>query len=155
MILSSLGLVNFLAFKNPIQYDFSEFTRNSLSQESINILKSFHGEISFKLFARQTEQESYKKLFEIYRFTKNDIGIEYIDVDLNPSKLQQYLITKSPSLIIEAQQRMEKVETINEYNITNAISKILNPRKQKIAIYEGKIPGNTVFSQTALRVMII
>ena len=78
LIFCLLGVVNYWAFKHPLQSDLSAYKMNSLTDQSKNVLQKMKGEIKFKLFARKQEANLWLPLFEFYRAQNSKIEIEKV-----------------------------------------------------------------------------
>lgn len=124
LVFCLLGIVNYWAFKHPLQNDFSAYKMNSLSDQTKNVLKKMNGEIHFKLFARKQESALWLPLFEFYRAEKNNISIEKVDIDIRPDLVADYHITDAATLVIEYEGKRQYVTERDELNITNGLIKI-------------------------------
>lgn len=124
LVFCLLGVVNYWAFKHPIQHDLSVYKMNSLADQSKNILKNIKGEVKFKLFARKQEALLWMPLFEFYRAEKPDLIIEKVDIDVRPDLVADYHITDAATLVIEYNGKRQNVTERDELNITNGLIKI-------------------------------
>jgi ABC-type uncharacterized transport system involved in gliding motility auxiliary subunit len=124
LVFCLLGVVNYWAFKHPIQGDLSAYKMNSLSDQSKNVLKKIKGEIKFKLFSRKQESSLWLPLFEYYRAEKNNIIIEKVDIDVRPDLVADYHIMDASTLVIEYEGKRQYVTERDELNITNGLIKI-------------------------------
>lgn len=134
LIFFILALVNYLAYKHPVQWDISQTARNSLTEQSVKIVRSLEGPIEVVVFARKHEFPLIMKLLDLYRFEKNDIEYKTIDVELNPGEVSSYGITKSPTLVIKYNDKREYTSGLNELSFTNALIK-LSRDKDPIVCY--------------------
>lgn len=124
LIFCLLGVVNYWSFKHPLQKDFSAFKMNSLSDQTVSVLKNMKGELKFKLFARKQDSLPWMTLFEFYRAQKNDLEISKIDIDIRPDLVADYHITDTATLVIEYNGKRQYVTERDELNITNGLIKI-------------------------------
>ncbi|MGZ3808727.1 MAG: hypothetical protein ACXVCE_11625, partial [Bacteriovorax sp.] len=124
LVFCLLGVVNYWAYKHPLQSDLSAYKMNSLSDQTKTVLKKIKGEIKFKLFARKQEAMQWIPLFEFYRAEKNNIVIEKYDIDVRPDLVADYHITDAATLVIEYQGKRQYVTERDELNITNGLIKI-------------------------------
>lgn len=147
LVLCGLGLINFLAFKNPVQKDFSQFERNSLTTETVQVLEKAKGDITFHLFARKHQFSSFEKLLELYRFEKHELAIKLVDIDLNPASAQKYGLKDFPAVVVEGNQTFHVVEKVEEYTLTNAIERVFFKDQFKIGIYEGAYRGESILNE--------
>ena len=124
LIFCLISIVNYWAFKHPVQKDFSAYKLNSLTDQTNNILNNIKGELKFKLFARKQDSLLWMPLMELYRASKNNIIIEKIDIDVRPDLVADYHITDTATLVIEYNERRHYVTERDELNITNELIKI-------------------------------
>lgn len=127
LVFSILGIVNYWAYKHPVEKDFSAFKMNSLTDQSKNVLKNMKGELKFKLFARKQDSGPWLVLFNFYRMEKSDLSIEKIDIDVRPDLVADYHITDTATLVIEYNGKRQYVTERDELNITNGLIKISRP----------------------------
>jgi ABC-type uncharacterized transport system involved in gliding motility auxiliary subunit len=124
LVFSLLGVLNYWAFKHPFQSDFSLFKLNTLTEQTKSVVKNIPGKMVFKIFARKQESFLWYALADLYRFEKNDIAIEKIDIDVRPDLVMEYNITNEATMVIEYNGKRQYVADRDELNITNAIIKI-------------------------------
>ncbi len=143
LVFCLLGVVNYWAYKHPVQSDLSAFKMNSLTDQSKSILKKMKGEVKFKLFARKQEANLWLPLFEYYRSVKNDITLEKIDIDVRPDLVADYHITDAATLVIEYEGKRQYVTERDELNITNALIKISRSSDPVVYFVQGHGEGDT------------
>jgi ABC-type uncharacterized transport system involved in gliding motility auxiliary subunit len=137
LILFILGLLNHLAFKNPWQMDLSQRGLNSLTSQTVRILHSTKGELRFVVFAKNSEFPSIRQLLELYRLEKRDVTFEFVDVETAPHLVQEYGVTRSPSVAVVKGDRREIVEVLNELHLTNAVIRVGRDRDPLIYYSRG------------------
>lgn len=137
IILCILGLVNYLSFKHPKQIDFSERSLNSLTDQSVKVIKSVDDKITFKIFARKNNSVSIKSLIDLYKFENSNVKVELIDVDVRPDLVKINSITQSPTVVIEKGQKREAIIRMRELEITNGIVKVTREKNPIIYYLTG------------------
>lgn len=142
LVFAILGLVNYLAYKRPLQWDLSKNARNSLSAQSIKISQQLEGELEIIVFARKNDFPAIMKLLELYRFHKNDIVFKTVDVELNPAEVSANGITTAPTLIFNYNNKREYISELNELNITNALIKVSRERDPLVCYSTGHGEGD-------------
>ncbi len=128
-----LGFVNFLAYKNAVVWDVTKNKRNSLTDQTAQLLKEVEGEVQFTIFSLKKDYELIRSLAELYRLKKNDIKIGFVDAELSPQKVRESGVTKVPSLEISFGERKRVISELSELSVTNALIKIT--RKTDPTIY--------------------
>lgn len=137
LVFCLLGVVNYWAFKHPIQSDLSAYKMNSLTDQSKSILKNIKGELKFKLFARKQESGLWMPLLEFYRAEKPDIVVEKVDIDVRPDLVADYHITDTATLVIEYNGKRQSVSERDELNITNGLIKITRASDPVVYFVQG------------------
>jgi ABC-type uncharacterized transport system involved in gliding motility auxiliary subunit len=141
LLFAIFGVANYWAYKHPKQVDLSVIKLNSLSDQSINVLKNLDDKIVFKMFARKTESLPWMALLEFYRAEKNSIQIEKIDIDVRPDLVGDYQISDAATLVIEYKGKRQKVTERDELNITNALIKISRSSDPVVYFVQGHEEG--------------
>jgi ABC-type uncharacterized transport system involved in gliding motility auxiliary subunit len=128
LIFGILGLVNYLAFKNPYYKDLTSNDRNSLTEQTKTIVKE--APMGLKIISISDKQHipALRALLELYRYENKNLELEYYDGALRPDLVSKYMITKSPVLVISYEDRQNIIDEVNELNLTNAILKVTKGR---------------------------
>jgi ABC-type uncharacterized transport system involved in gliding motility auxiliary subunit len=137
LIFFILGLLNYLAFKHPIIWDFSSRKINSLTDQSVKVSKSLEKEIEIIAFEKKINLDRISELLDLYRSNSSKIKIKLVDVEINPAIVSQYKITQIPTLIVKTNNKIEKVLRVRELEISNAIVKVTRKDKPRIAFMTG------------------
>ncbi len=127
-----LGMINYLAYKNPWQIDLTKDSYNSLTVESISAVKALDDRLVISVFMRKGEERDVIKLLELYRLYKRDIEINFFDVDLSPQVVAQKEITNPKTVLFEYKGKEERVYHHDELDYTNALLKLKRDKKYNI-----------------------
>lgn len=122
-----LGLINYLFFKNPVQWDFSQFKKNTLTEQTIKILRGLKGDenLTFHIFSNREQRGELMALLDFYRLERKQTSIEVVDVELRPDLVQKFHITMSPTVVVQYGIRRAQVRgEVSELSLTNAIVKV-------------------------------
>lgn len=121
LIFSILGVINFLAFKNPFFFDMTKKGHNSLTEQTQKVLKEMKGPVNVKVFSNKAFFGRARGYLEQYRLIKNDINAEYIDVNLRPDQVKKYNIEKDPTFIVSYKEKSLKLKEISELDLVNTL----------------------------------
>lgn len=124
LIFVILGFLNYLAYKNPIVWDVTKGKTNSLTDQTVHLLKASKGEVSFRIFSLKRDFELIKTLVELYRLQKKDIQISFVDAELEPQVVSQAGVTKVPSIEVSKGTKRQIVSELSELSLTNAFVKV-------------------------------
>lgn len=142
LVFSLLGVVNYWAYKHTSVADLSAYKLNSISDQSVSVVKKLKGELKFKLFTRKQESALWLPLIEFYRAVKNDIIVEKVDIDVRPDLVADYHITDAATLVIEYNGKRQYVTERDELNITNALIKISRSSDPVVYFIQGHSEGD-------------
>lgn len=124
LIFSILALLNYLAFKHPIKKDFTSLGHNSLSEQTIKVVKSVESKVVVKIFSDKTNFPNIKALFELYREENNLFEYEFIDAAIRPDLVNSEGITQIPAVVLSMNDKKQVVTNLREIEITNALIKL-------------------------------
>ncbi len=137
LILCIFGLLNYWVFKHPSFIDLSHNSNNSLTDQTINVLEDLEKPLSFKIFSTKEQMTPIKALLEMYRFSKSDTTIEFIDVEMRPDQVKKHEILTSPTVLIEYNDRDVKIMPKSELNITNGLLRVSREKDPIITFTSG------------------
>ena len=107
ILLFILGVfaVNFLAVKNNKKWDLTAEGLNSLSDQSVKILKSLDAPLSIKFFYRggtegvASVQGQFKELTEMYKDESSQFSVEFIDSIKRPGLAKEYGVSRATAQV--------------------------------------------------------
>ena len=158
LVFCILGLVNYLAFKNPSQLDLSERKINSLREQTIKVLASIDGEVQVDVFAKKADHSNISSLFKLYLVHNTNLSIRYIDVDIRPDLVSESNITQAPTIVVKKGERTARFTRTRELELTNALYKV-SREKESILCVDSSHSMLSWFSEdknhhSALRVLL-
>lgn len=142
MVLSLLGILGIAVFVNVIvvekfdkRADLTDLHRNSISEQTKNILNTLDKEI--KVTAYFTQQDTplamqTMNLLRLYQRESEFIEVSIKNPYIDPEKFQKYDLRFDRTLLFESEDRNENVTILNEQNITSALLKLIQNKTKKI-----------------------
>lgn len=127
-----LGLINYLAYKNPYQWDVTQDQANSLTQQSRQVLANIDEAVVANIFAPKSAQGALVRMLELYQLEKKNIEIRRIDPELRPDLVKEYEVTKPVMVVWEKQGKRQPVSELNELGLTNGLIRLGRDRLPKI-----------------------
>tara|TARA_R110002072_G_scaffold534_6_gene3920 strand:+ start:97332 stop:98858 length:1527 start_codon:yes stop_codon:yes gene_type:complete len=121
LIFCILGVINFLSYKNPFFIDTTARGHNSLSSQTVGVLKEMKEDLSIQVFARKEMFGKIRGYLEQYRMIKTNINVEYVDITLRPDMVKKFSIVKDPTLIFKLGEKSLRVLEISELEIVNTL----------------------------------
>lgn len=142
LVFCILGLVNYWAFKHPIQYDVTDIKVNTLSDQTKKILKNLDAPLELMVFSRKADSYAWLALAEFFRAEKPDLTVTFIDIDARPDMVRQYNILAPASMGIKYKDHIQFVTVRDELNISNAIVKLSRTESPIVYYLQGQGEAN-------------
>jgi ABC-type uncharacterized transport system involved in gliding motility auxiliary subunit len=147
MALLALGIVvaaNAISFRHSTRWDLTENKRNSVSPQTIQVLRTLKAPVSAIAFFRsdtpgKKTAEDLLSQYATYSGGKFTWRLE--DTDRAPALARQYGVESYGTVVLEGgapgQARTEKVQDAEEEKLTNAIVKVTRAGKRVIYVLKG------------------
>jgi ABC-type uncharacterized transport system involved in gliding motility auxiliary subunit len=140
LVVIGLAAINFIAARKSKTFDFSMAQVNTLSDQSIKLLKSIDDDLKVIYFYQKGTQgvEENKKAFmdliRKYQDQSGKVSLEFVEVNQRPDLVKKYGVNTGAGLVfLEYQGRTSRIEKIDEQEITGGLVKVL--RKEDKNIY--------------------
>jgi ABC-type uncharacterized transport system involved in gliding motility auxiliary subunit len=144
LVLIIMGLLNYLAFKNPLLWDLSKRGFSSLTKQSEQVLEGVEGELTIKVFSKKSNFPLFKQLTELYRLTRPSTNVDFIDAELRADLVKSYQVEKVPAIVVEYAHDSDNIrkKTIHEFSEQRLSSAIVDVvRKKELVLYFTKGHG--------------
>lgn len=134
-----LGVLAWLSQLYFVSIDWSNNQRNSLTEDSIRLINTLDSKLTFSLVISPQHEHIalLNDLLKRYQYQQPLIIINKVNPDLSPELLRQHDIRQDGVVLIEYNQKVEKVNAISERNITNAIQRLIRQEERWIVFLEG------------------
>src|SRR5262249_61380494 len=98
-----LAIVNFLAARHSVRWDFSENQNFSLAPQTHRVIRSLPREVKITVFTREKDPgyQSYKERLDSYRQARPQITLEIVGPGRQPRGAQTYGVTRSGPTIFQ------------------------------------------------------
>jgi len=137
LVFCLLGLANFLAYRYPQEKDFTRSQSNTLSDQTVKIVKSLPDSVTATFYSRQPLEEDFKRLFTRYKGISSKIKIEVVDVFKEPTRAKNSGISAEHSLVLQLNGKQQIVVRPDEEKFTNALIKLVKTRDQTFCLSAG------------------
>lgn len=139
LFLGILGIVNFLAARHSIRWDFSENQNFSLAPQTHRVIRSLPRDVKITVFTREKDPgyQSYKERLDSYRQASSKIAVEFVDPERQPKMAQSYGITRSDTAIFESGLQTVRVTNPSEAELTGALIRVSKDDKRRVMFLEG------------------
>lgn len=132
-------LLYYVAIENEYRRDVSSQANNTISEQSIAILKKMPETIMVKAYVGKNSsiRQSVKSVVDGYKQHKKNIELHFINPDLVPKEARDNGIKKEGEMIISYGQRSRHITNPRENEITNALIKMHNQERKILAFIGG------------------
>ena len=147
MALLGLGIVvaaNAISIRHHVRWDFTEDKRNSVSPQTVQVLKTLKAPVSAIAFFRSDtpgKKRAEDLLTQYATYSGGKFTWRLEDTDRAPALARQYGVESYGTVVLEGglagQARTEKVLDAEEEKLTNAIVKITRAGKRVIYVVKG------------------
>lgn len=133
LVLIIVLLLNHVSMKLRIGKDFTKDGLHTLSQQSKLLLKNLEAPLKVQVFAKRTEWKKYMDLLHQYEMQSKYFQVEMIDIETNPTLVEQKAIKASGSVVITYLGRELSGLVRNELDMTNLV--LDAQRKDRLKVY--------------------
>jgi ABC-type uncharacterized transport system involved in gliding motility auxiliary subunit len=147
MALLALGIVvaaNAISVRHHVRWDLTENKRNSVSPQTIQVLRTLKAPVSAIAFFRSDtagKKTAEDLLTQYATYSGGKFTWRLEDTDRAPALARQYGVESYGTVVLESgaagQTRTEKVQDAEEEKLTNAIVKITRAGKRVIYVMKG------------------
>jgi len=147
MVLLALGIVvaaNAISLRHSVRWDFTENKRNSVSPQTIQVLRTLKAPVSAIAFFRSDtpgKKTAEDLLAQYATYSGGKFTWRLEDTDRAPALARQYGVESYGTVVLEggpaAQIRTEKVLDADEEKLTNGIVKVTRAGKRIVYVVKG------------------
>jgi ABC-type uncharacterized transport system involved in gliding motility auxiliary subunit len=138
--------VNYLSSRQNRRWDLTANQQYSLSEQSVRVLQSLEGPVTFTAFDRQTDLDRFRPRLEEYAYNSDQVTVRYIDPDQRPVEAREYDVMTYGEVVVDYMGRRERTTSDTEQDITNALIKAVSAMDRKVYFLQGhgeKEPNRT------------
>jgi ABC-type uncharacterized transport system involved in gliding motility auxiliary subunit len=134
LFLGTLIFIVLIAEKHPWRLDLTETGTYTLSEQTLNVLKTLDKPVQIKGFFQTATPEEGKAqdLLDTYRFASKNISFELVDPDRQPEVAKSYEVRAYGTLVLEGYGRKQVTQNFDEESVTNALLKLSRNEQKKI-----------------------
>lgn len=139
LVVGILAVVNFLAARHSLRWDFSENQSFTLAPQTYRILRNLSHDVKVTVFTREKDPgfQSYKERLDSYRQATPKIAVEFVDPERQPKVAQSYGITRTDTAIFESGSQTVRVTSPSEVELTGALLRVSKDSKKRILFLDG------------------
>jgi ABC-type uncharacterized transport system involved in gliding motility auxiliary subunit len=134
LLLGILVLVQLIAYRQELRWDFTDSGRYSLSRQSRDVLAMLEAPLTAVAFYGEAESgvSSLQELFREYEIVYPSFHYKIVNPAKNPDITQQYQVKSHGTVVLEYGGLQKKVVGVDEERLTNAIYQLIDSRRKTI-----------------------
>jgi ABC-type uncharacterized transport system involved in gliding motility auxiliary subunit len=134
-----IGLLAWLSTQYVYQADWTAGGRNTISEDTRQLLGTLDEGIEVVAFAREDEllRKQIQSQIGTYQRFKSDITLEFVNPDTSPERVREQGVTVDGELVITYQGRSENLTSLSESSITNALLRLSRQGERWIVFLSG------------------
>ncbi len=168
IFLAIVVFLEMLLTRHSTRFDLTETKKYSLAPQSIQLVKGLKEPLTVQYIVDPSaagDTERIKTLLELYHFYSDNFQYELVDSEKNPEKVEKIKPVTPRAVYVRRGDRHEKVSTVNENTLTNAIMKMVKTDQPTIyfttghnerSINDKEVPGifgmKSVFEEEGFKV---
>lgn len=139
LFLAVIGTLAWLSTRYEHQSDWTASGRNTLTEDSRKLLAELDEPVRITAFVRDNNplRKSIEELVARYQRLKPDIQLEYVNPDTDPEQVRELGIGFDGELLLRYQGRSEKVQQLNEQQLSNALLRLAGQGERWILFLAG------------------
>ena len=120
LVVSILGVANYLGNRNYKEFDLTKEKRNSLTDQTKKVLEMVKSPLKLTVYAKREEWQGMLNLLKLYEAENEDIELLAIDTDVRPDLVKANGITQNGTVVIDYAGKTSSFPIIDELSVTNS-----------------------------------
>lgn len=133
LVLGILTFINILGKDYKWRKDITRTGENSLSPQTLKVLKELPQNVKVSYFNHAQEKEKAEQLFKNYAYANKKFSYEIVDPNRQPTLTKSMGIQRFDTMVLTlADGKNVKIEGVTEEKLTNGLAKLLKTKTQTI-----------------------
>jgi ABC-type uncharacterized transport system involved in gliding motility auxiliary subunit len=139
LFIAIIGMLGWLSTQYVYQADWTTGARNTISDGSRRLLGGMDQAVQITAYVREDDltRGQIRDLIGTYQRFKEDITLEFINPDLTPERVRELDIASGGEIVIRYRDRSEKIQTLSEQHLTNALLRLTRQDERWIVFLTG------------------
>jgi ABC-type uncharacterized transport system involved in gliding motility auxiliary subunit len=132
-------VINYLVYNNGKQWDLTEDKQNTLTDETLHVLESIPASAHAQaFFTARMPVENTRLMLQSYQANgKGRFTFEIIDPETDPIRAQQAGINRDGTIVVQMDDRQERLNFASEQELTAALVRLSNPGDRSVYFLTG------------------
>ncbi|AHZ86272.1 hypothetical protein Bb109J_c0929 [Bdellovibrio bacteriovorus] len=139
LLLAVLGAVNYIGARHTKTWDFSSARVNTLSEQSIKLVKSLDSDLKVYFFYKkgvegnEENRRLFRELIKKYQDHSSKVQLDFVEVNERPDLAQEYGVDKGSGVVfLDYKGRRNRIEKIDEQDFTSALVKVTREKNKTV-----------------------
>ncbi|MFQ6672706.1 MAG: GldG family protein [Candidatus Tectimicrobiota bacterium] len=139
LALTLLGLLGALAARHSWRIDMTATGRYTLAPQSVKVVQAFTEPVKVTAFFGEAQpgRRRFKELMGQYAYHSPKLTSEVVDPDRQPAVAKRYKVKAYGTIVAERGEREERIFTVSEEAITNALVKVSRTEQKTVYFLTG------------------
>ena len=137
LVVAIVVALNYVLARQNQRWDLTAGGQYSLSDQTRQVLDTLAAPVRILVFAREPDFPRFQDRLEGYAYRSSRVTIDYIDADRQPMLARQYDVQTYGTIVFEYEDRVERVDSDAEQDLTNALIKVVEGAQQTVYFLEG------------------
>jgi ABC-type uncharacterized transport system involved in gliding motility auxiliary subunit len=139
LLLLATAAIGYLSTRYAHEADWTANGRTSLSAESRAVLAQLTGPVDIVSYASPQGdlRQTVAGFLQRYQAVKPDLGLRFVDPQLDPAKMRELGITVDGALILHYKDREQRLDELSERSLTNALERLIRGSDRIVAFVGG------------------
>jgi ABC-type uncharacterized transport system involved in gliding motility auxiliary subunit len=144
LVIIILSLTNYIAVKRNVTWDLSQSKTNTLSDQSIQLVKALKSDLKIYFFYKEgTEgvdenRKAFRDIVKKYQDQSSRISLEFIEANQKPKMAEEFGVNRGSGLaFVEYLGKRNRLEKVDEQEITQAIIKVTREKTKTVYVVSG------------------
>jgi ABC-type uncharacterized transport system involved in gliding motility auxiliary subunit len=147
VVLGILAGINYISSREHKRWDLTSSNQFTLSPQTIKVLQNLEAPLKMTAFTRENDFAAYRDRLSEYEYVSKKVSIDYVDPDKKPALARQMQIQSYGTVAVEYKDRIERVVSNSEQDLTNGIIKVVTGKERKVYFTQGHGEKDTAGSE--------
>jgi ABC-type uncharacterized transport system involved in gliding motility auxiliary subunit len=137
LMLGILVAINYIGNRQSKRWDLTGGGQFSLSDQSKKIVRDLKQPVNVRIYYETGKIGPIHDKIDGYTRENSKFNVEFIDAEKNPGRAQQDSVQQYGTVIMEYSGRTERITSLEEQDVTNAIIKLVEGKAKKAYFIQG------------------
>ncbi|WP_233840034.1 DUF4350 domain-containing protein [Dyella sp. 2HG41-7] len=139
LVLLGAGAIGFLTARHDHVADWTFNSRVSMSPETRAVLTKLNGPVDIVSYASPQGdlRQTIAAFLQRYEQAKPDLHVSFVDPQQDPNAMRNLGITVDGELILHYRDRQQRLDTLNERSLTDALERLVRGNDRIVAFVTG------------------